>query len=410
MFPLPLLLLFSPAFTSYFTFLISIFPFFPLHHPFHLLLGIVYFVIRHSCSLSPRSLFPLAPSYFSPSLFPRAPSFPSLFFLSSLSLSPRSLFSSYSLFPLTSLFPLAPSYFSLPLSPRPIFPSIPLPIHSLPLPPHLLFHLALSSFSLSFPLSSLSVSLPLSLPSLSSYLFPSLSLPSCSHYTSLHFLPRSLFPLAPTTPRSIFFLAPSSLLLPLHLAPFSSALPVPLSLLLIPSFLSPCSLSLLLNFPMRLYLSILFQHGLLGSLLLPASWARIFKLLWSPGIDSKEWIAPSYVAWRADTIKVSSPHRLFKNSSSERLKSTPLPCKIHGLAICYNIIKYVSIQRSSGILPQECTYFLLLSSEREWFIISWNKYMYSSFRGLSCPVFSLVIVLQCLFSWEKRDGRLMYSK
>ncbi len=30
--------------------------------------------------------------------------------------------------------------------------------------------------------------------------------------------------------------------------------------------------------------------------------ARIFKRLWSPGIDSKEWILPAYVAWRAGTI------------------------------------------------------------------------------------------------------------
>ncbi len=30
--------------------------------------------------------------------------------------------------------------------------------------------------------------------------------------------------------------------------------------------------------------------------------ARIFKRLWSPGIDSKEWTPPAYVAWRAGTI------------------------------------------------------------------------------------------------------------
>ncbi len=30
--------------------------------------------------------------------------------------------------------------------------------------------------------------------------------------------------------------------------------------------------------------------------------ARIFKHLWSPGIDSKEWVQPAYVAWRAGTI------------------------------------------------------------------------------------------------------------
>ncbi len=30
--------------------------------------------------------------------------------------------------------------------------------------------------------------------------------------------------------------------------------------------------------------------------------ARIFKRLWSPGIDAKELIPPAYVAWRAGTI------------------------------------------------------------------------------------------------------------
>ncbi len=29
--------------------------------------------------------------------------------------------------------------------------------------------------------------------------------------------------------------------------------------------------------------------------------ARTFKCLWGPGIDSKEWIPPAYVAWRAGT-------------------------------------------------------------------------------------------------------------
>ncbi len=31
-------------------------------------------------------------------------------------------------------------------------------------------------------------------------------------------------------------------------------------------------------------------------------WACIFERLWSSGIDSKEWIPPTYVAWRAGTI------------------------------------------------------------------------------------------------------------
>ncbi len=34
----------------------------------------------------------------------------------------------------------------------------------------------------------------------------------------------------------------------------------------------------------------------------PTPWARIFKCLWSPGIDSKELIPPAYVAWRAGKI------------------------------------------------------------------------------------------------------------
>jgi hypothetical protein len=35
--------------------------------------------------------------------------------------------------------------------------------------------------------------------------------------------------------------------------------------------------------------------------------ARIFKRLWSPGIDSKEWIPPAYVAWRAGMIILYIP-------------------------------------------------------------------------------------------------------
>jgi hypothetical protein len=33
-----------------------------------------------------------------------------------------------------------------------------------------------------------------------------------------------------------------------------------------------------------------------------ATWVRICKCLWSPGIDSQESISPAYVAWRASTI------------------------------------------------------------------------------------------------------------
>ncbi len=51
--------------------------------------------------------------------------------------------------------------------------------------------------------------------------------------------------------------------------------------------------------------------------------ARIFKLLWSPGIGSKEPIPPAYLAWCVGpngnpipSYSVPSPHRLFKNTST----------------------------------------------------------------------------------------------
>jgi len=39
------------------------------------------------------------------------------------------------------------------------------------------------------------------------------------------------------------------------------------------------------------------------------SWARIFKRLRSPGVDSKESIPPAYVAWRAGTSNIGLLYR-----------------------------------------------------------------------------------------------------
>ncbi len=39
-----------------------------------------------------------------------------------------------------------------------------------------------------------------------------------------------------------------------------------------------------------------FLVASLAYMLLRAPWARTFKCLWGPGIDSKEWIPPAYVA------------------------------------------------------------------------------------------------------------------
>ncbi len=50
----------------------------------------------------------------------------------------------------------------------------------------------------------------------------------------------------------------------------------------------------------------------------PPSRAGIFKLLRSPGIDSKEPIPSAYnVAWRAGTITLFLLGRLFKNTSRD---------------------------------------------------------------------------------------------
>jgi hypothetical protein len=46
--------------------------------------------------------------------------------------------------------------------------------------------------------------------------------------------------------------------------------------------------------------TVLVRHAEGWNVLL--AWARIFKRVWSPGIDTKEWIPPAYVVWRAGTI------------------------------------------------------------------------------------------------------------
>jgi hypothetical protein len=64
--------------------------------------------------------------------------------------------------------------------------------------------------------------------------------------------------------------------------------------------------------------------------------ARIFKCLWSPGIDSKEWIPPVYVAWRAGTI-------------------TPLPTRFLVPIDCLKIpALYVQCNRDQSRLGELC--------------------------------------------------------
>jgi hypothetical protein len=54
----------------------------------------------------------------------------------------------------------------------------------------------------------------------------------------------------------------------------------------------------------NLYMPMIWFYVFLMVFLIPflCDPARIFKRLWIPGIDSKEWIPPAYVDWRAGTI------------------------------------------------------------------------------------------------------------
>ncbi len=77
------------------------------------------------------------------------------------------------------------------------------------------------------------------------------------------------------------------------------------------------------------------------------SWDRIFKRLWSPGVDSREWIPPAYVAWRPGTITLFllssySPHRLFKNSSSGISAVAGVPSNASTPAVASDSIAVIS--------------------------------------------------------------------
>jgi hypothetical protein len=94
--------------------------------------------------------------------------------------------------------------------------------------------------------------------------------------------------------------------------------------------------------------------------------ARSFKRFWSLGIDSKYWIPPAYVAWRAGTITLFllrySPHRLFKNSVSDGICSSEL---ILGLLVSLKIrgSEYQALSSVVGIgsppAPSPASEFLI---------------------------------------------------
>ncbi len=69
------------------------------------------------------------------------------------------------------------------------------------------------------------------------------------------------------------------------------------------------------------------------------SWvtARIFKRVWGPGIDSKEWIPPAYVAWRGGTIT------LFLLGSWGEETPPPLPSRWFCITLCKGDFFLVSL-------------------------------------------------------------------
>ncbi len=77
----------------------------------------------------------------------------------------------------------------------------------------------------------------------------------------------------------------------------------------------------------EVYIAIVHDFHLYSKGFEHAARAKIFKLLRSPRINSKESIPPAYVALPADTRQpcsyaVPSPHRLFKNSRTVSLENS----------------------------------------------------------------------------------------
>jgi hypothetical protein len=93
--------------------------------------------------------------------------------------------------------------------------------------------------------------------------------------------------------------------------------------------------------------------------------ARIFKLLRSARIDSKDSVPPAYVAWRGPvrqpySYSVPNPHRLFKNSSTGLLwlwhwQSDALTTQIDVVMYLSNTLlgvePYASLSRLSIFVP-----------------------------------------------------------
>ncbi len=122
-------------------------------------------------------------------------------------------------------------------------------------------------------------------------------------------------------------------------------------------------------------------------------WARIFKRSWSPRINSKEWIPPAYVAWRAGTITLSysvpSPHRMFNNSSSDLLARKNFDLRLHALDILWIGLKGQC--HKMDLFLRSKHFYLYFLCMRWWFS--------RSFKSPSLPPYTIINIYLLLWHY-----------
>ncbi len=108
--------------------------------------------------------------------------------------------------------------------------------------------------------------------------------------------------------------------------------------------------------------------------------ARIFKRLWSRGIDSKEWIPPAYVAWRAGTITLFlfAPIDCLKIPAQlQKCKKIVIKIRTYPLSISPSFYKEKSIRDCSA-------QYMLLSILSSWYFVKHRSKLCTNY-GTSQP-------------------------
>ncbi len=144
-------------------------------------------------------------------------------------------------------------------------------------------------------------------------------------------------------------------------------------------------------------------------------WARIFKLLRSSRIDSKEPIPPGCVAWCGGPARqsyfysVRCPHRLFKNSSTVLLSNWP--ARRNRFLGSLNVYKYGLWMAADSISDSLCTWLSRRVNFRTSCLyvqystpkLNWHLYLltlHRSFRDRSDLPFLLVFL--CVLSCQEK--------